>query len=76
MLKLPIPIIRQLGPAASHALLVEGDTDSITFYGVDEALKDKDVEVRLFGKPEVRGQRRMGLPWRGGTQSRMRCKLR
>lgn len=61
ILKLPIPIIRQLGPAASHALLVEGDTDSITFYGVDEALKDKDVEVRLFGKPEVRGQRRMGV---------------
>lgn len=61
ILGLPIPFIRQLGPAASCALLVEGDSDSVTFNGVDAALAEPDTQLRLFGKPAVRGGRRMGV---------------
>ena len=61
ILGLPIPVIRQHGPAASSVILVEGDSDSVTFSGLDQALADPDTQLRLFGKPEVRGKRRMGV---------------
>ena len=53
--------IRQRGPAASCALLVEGESANMTFENVDEALHEPDTAIRLFGKPEVRGHRRMGV---------------
>ena len=58
---LPIPVIRQRGPSASCALLVEGSSDNIRFANVERALEQPDTAVRLFGKPEVRGHRRMGV---------------
>lgn len=58
---LPIPEIRQLGPSASAVLLVEGDSDCVSFSGLENALKEPDTQVRLFGKPEVHGRRRMGV---------------
>jgi phosphoribosylglycinamide formyltransferase 2 len=61
ILGLPIPVIRQYGPSASCALLVEGDSDKIQFHRVARALEQPDTALRLFGKPEVRGQRRMGV---------------
>jgi phosphoribosylglycinamide formyltransferase 2 len=61
ILGLPIPHIRQLGPSASCALLIEGESDNVQFRGLDNALEDPDTALRLFGKPEVRGQRRMGV---------------
>jgi phosphoribosylglycinamide formyltransferase 2 len=61
ILGLPIPVIRQRGPAASCALLVSGDSQNIRFGNVAEALAAPDTAVRLFGKPEVRGHRRMGV---------------
>jgi phosphoribosylglycinamide formyltransferase 2 len=61
ILGLPIPAIRQYGPSASCALLVEGDSDRVRFHNVAEALERPDTTLRLFGKPEVRGQRRMGV---------------
>lgn len=61
ILGLPIPVIRQRGPAASAVILVEGDGRSPLFQGVDDALSEPDVELRLFGKPEVIGRRRMGV---------------
>jgi phosphoribosylglycinamide formyltransferase 2 len=61
ILGLPIPSIRQHGPAASCALLVDGDSDNIRFEGVERALIELDTALRLFGKPEVRGHRRMGV---------------
>jgi phosphoribosylglycinamide formyltransferase 2 len=61
ILGLPIPLIRQLGASASCAVLVEGNGSDIRFSGVAEALADADTQLRIFGKPEVRGHRRMAV---------------
>ncbi len=61
ILGLPIPAIRQLGPSASSVILVKGKSQNIVFSGVEEALSDIDTQIRLFGKPEVDGERRMGV---------------
>jgi phosphoribosylglycinamide formyltransferase 2 len=61
ILGLPVPAIRQLGPAASCALLVEGDSSDIRFNDVGRALGEADTQLRLFGKPRVEGKRRMGV---------------
>ena len=61
ILGLPIPGIRQRGPAASAVILGHGHGDDITFSGLSEALKIEDTQIRLFGKPEVRGERRLGV---------------
>lgn len=61
ILKLPIPTIRQLGAAASAVLLVQGESSQIHFAGLDQALSEPDTDLRLFGKPEVQGERRLGV---------------
>lgn len=61
ILGLPIPRIRQMGPSASCALLVEGDSEQVAFSNLDAALAEADTGLRLFGKPEVHGKRRMGV---------------
>jgi phosphoribosylglycinamide formyltransferase 2 len=77
ILGLPIPVIRQRGPAASCALLVDGDSASIRYTDVDRALVEPDTALRLFGKPEVRGHRRMGVSLAlGATIEQARAKAR
>ncbi len=61
ILGLPIPVIRQAGPAASCAVLLEGSSSNVRFHGVGRALEESDTQLRLFGKPEVQGRRRMGV---------------
>jgi phosphoribosylglycinamide formyltransferase 2 len=61
ILGLPIPVIRQLGPSASSVILVKGQSKNISFSGLDTALNEPDTQLRLFGKPEVNGERRMGV---------------
>ncbi len=61
ILGLPIPAIRQLGPCASAVILPEGESKEVAYAGVDEALAEPDVFLRLFGKPELKGRRRMGV---------------
>jgi phosphoribosylglycinamide formyltransferase 2 len=61
ILGLPIPNIRDRGPAASVALLLEGDTQGPAFEIAPEALAEPDTALRLFGKPELHGKRRMGV---------------
>jgi phosphoribosylglycinamide formyltransferase 2 len=61
ILGLPIPVIRQWGPSASVALLVEGHSSQVRFEQIDRALAEPDTQLRLFGKPEVQGERRMGV---------------
>lgn len=77
ILGLPIPVIRQHGPAASCALLVAGESNNIQFQNVERALQEPDTAVRLFGKPEVRGHRRMGVSLAlGATIDEARAKAR
>ncbi len=61
ILGLPIPHIEFYGPSASKAVVVEGDSDKVVFSGLEDVLSEKNVQVRLFGKPEVKGHRRMGV---------------
>ena len=61
ILGLPIPVIRQHGPAASSVVLVSGDSNSMRYSGLDAAISEPDTDLRLFGKPEVSGQRRLGV---------------
>ncbi len=61
ILGLPIPNIRQQDPAASAVILGEGTSDNVVFENVDEALKDPDTQIRLFGKPDLDGTRRLGV---------------
>ena len=68
ILGLPIPNLRTHGPSASSVILVQGDSDRVRFDGLDAALQQPDTQLRLFGKPQVRGQRRMGVALaRGAT---------
>ncbi len=61
ILGLPIPDIHFHGPSASSVILVSGESNNVLFSNITEALKSPDTQIRLFGKPEVSGQRRMGV---------------
>jgi len=61
ILGLPIPEIKLLSPAASSVILVEGNSNTVSFSNIDQALEAAGTELRLFGKPEVQGERRMGV---------------
>ncbi|WP_372971328.1 formate-dependent phosphoribosylglycinamide formyltransferase [Marinobacter sp.] len=61
ILGLPIPAIGQQGPSASAVILPEGDSDTVSYTGVENALAEPDTYIRLFGKPELKGRRRMGV---------------
>jgi len=61
ILGLPIPVIRQYGPSASAVILPEGNSQSIVFSNLEGALAAPDTHLRLFGKPEIKGRRRMGV---------------
>lgn len=61
VLGLPIPAIRQNGPAASAVILPEGHSKQPVFSKLDVALREPDTAIMLFGKPEIAGRRRMGV---------------
>ncbi|MCU5782935.1 formyltransferase [Alcanivorax balearicus MACL04] len=61
ILGLPIPNIEQRGPSASSVLLVKGDSETMRYGNLDQALAEPDTDLRLFGKPEVHGSRRLGV---------------
>lgn len=61
ILGLPIPNIHFHGPSASSVILVEGNSNNAQFAGLEAVLAMPDTQLRLFGKPEVAGQRRMGV---------------
>lgn len=75
ILSLPIPNIEQHGPSASAVVLVHGESSTVSFTGLAEALVAPDTQMRLFGKPEVKGERRMGVALaRGATVDDARAK--
>jgi phosphoribosylglycinamide formyltransferase 2 len=61
ILGLPVPAIRSYGPAASRVVLAEGDSTAPRYVIDPRALAEPDTALRLFGKPEVHGTRRMGV---------------
>lgn len=61
LLGLPVPGVRFYGPSASRAVVVEGNTDTVVFGNLDKVLAEPGTQMRIFGKPEVRGHRRMGV---------------
>ena len=61
ILGLPVPNIHLHGPSASAVVMVEGDSRQVSFGNLDKALATVDTQLRLFGKPEVAGRRRMGV---------------
>ena len=61
LLGLPVPAIRFYGPSASRAVVVEGDTDKIEMDNLENVLAEPGTQMRIFGKPEIKGHRRMGV---------------
>ena len=61
LLGLPVPEICFLGPSASRAVVVEGDTDKVVFGNLEKVLAEPGTQLRIFGKPEIHGHRRMGV---------------
>lgn len=61
LLGLPVPAIEFYGPSASRAIVVEGDTNCVEFGNLDKVLAEPGTQIRIFGKPEVHGHRRMGV---------------
>lgn len=61
VLGLPIPAVKFYGASASKAIVIEGNGAEVEFSGLEEALSEPGVQIRLFGKPEVRGHRRYGV---------------
>ena len=61
VLGLPIPEVRLYSPSASKAIVVEGDSNQVEFCDLEKVLEEPGVQIRLFGKPEVKGHRRFGV---------------
>lgn len=61
LLGLPVPAIEFYGPSASRAIVVEGDSKCIEFDNLEEVLAEPSTQIRIFGKPEIHGHRRMGV---------------
>lgn len=61
LLGLPVPAIHFYGPSASRAVVVEGDSRNVEFGNLDKVLEEPDVQMRIFGKPEVKVHRRMAV---------------
>ena len=77
ILGLPIPNIRDHGPTASSVILVDGFSKNVSYGNLAAALAQPDTTLRLFGKPEVKGHRRMGVAVaRGATLDEARAKAR
>ena len=60
VLGLPIPNIELYGPAASKAIVVDGCSNAVSF-GIEEAIAEPGTDIRIFGKGELKGHRRLGV---------------
>ncbi|HNA78357.1 MAG TPA: formate-dependent phosphoribosylglycinamide formyltransferase, partial [Turneriella sp.] len=61
LLGLPLPEIQILAPSASYVVLGEGKSQNLSYTGLEAALSDPQVSLRLFSKPEIDGERRLGV---------------
>lgn len=77
ILGLPVSNIEFHGPSASHVILAKGHSQQVQYGNLDAALSAPDTQMRLFGKPEVQGERRMGVVLaRGGSLAEARQKAK
>ena len=77
ILGLPVPALRAFGPGASCAVLAEGAGRAPRYHGIAEALREPDTQLRIFGKPEIKGRRRMAVTLaRGLDVEQARAKAR
>ena len=77
ILGLPVPALRAFGPGASCAVLAEGAGRAPRYHGIAEALREPDTQLRIFGKPEIKGRRRMAVTLaRGESVEQARVKAR
>ncbi|MGN1211804.1 MAG: formate-dependent phosphoribosylglycinamide formyltransferase [Candidatus Cryptobacteroides sp.] len=61
VLGLPVPGVRFYGPSASKAIVVEGNSKEYEFCNLEKVLEEPGVQMRIFGKPEIVGHRRLGV---------------
>ena len=61
ILGLPVPEVKFYGPSASKAIVVEGNTKEYEFCNLEKVLEEPGVQIRIFGKPEIAGHRRVGV---------------
>ena len=61
ILGFPIPEVKFYGPSASKAIVVEGNTKEYEFCNLEKVLEEPGVQIRIFGKPEIAGHRRVGV---------------
>lgn len=61
ILGLPVPAVEFYGPSASKAVVVEGNTKEYEFCNLEKVLEEPGVQMRIFGKPEISGHRRLGV---------------
>jgi phosphoribosylglycinamide formyltransferase 2 len=77
ILGLPVAFVRQHGPSASHVVLGEGHSRALAYEIADDGLHEPDTSLRLFGKPEIAGQRRLGVALaRGETLAEARARAK
>lgn len=77
LLGLPLPEVQLSAPSASYVILGEGKSQNLSYDGLEEALSDPQVNIRLFSKPEIEGERRLGVVLAAGrdiTEARARAK--
>ena len=61
ILGLPVPSVNFYGPSASKAIVAEGTTKEYEFCNLEKVLEEPGVQIRIFGKPEIAGHRRVGV---------------
>jgi phosphoribosylglycinamide formyltransferase 2 len=77
ILGLPVAFVRQHGPSASHVVLGEGHSRALAYEIADDGLREPDTSLRLFGKPEIAGHRRLGVALaRGETLAEARARAK
>jgi phosphoribosylglycinamide formyltransferase 2 len=77
ILGLPVTFVRQHGPSASHVVLGEGHSRALAYEIADDGLHEPDTSLRLFGKPEIAGHRRLGVALaRGETLAEARARAK
>lgn len=69
LLGLPLPALEITAPAASYVILGEGHSQNISYTGLEAALADPQVNIRIFSKPEIDGERRLGVVLATGSET-------